>query len=90
MLSPSARALLGGVVDYAGLFPPAALSMADAVAEYAAAQRGADAWMLGRFVLPAAPAGRVRRGAGGAPPGARRLAPERHCSATVPTPTRDA
>lgn len=49
----SARALMGGVVDYAGLFPPAALSMADAVAEFADAGRGPDAWMLGRFVLPA-------------------------------------
>jgi len=53
MESASARALLGGVVDYAGLFPPAALSMADAVREYAAAMDGRDAWMLGRFVLPA-------------------------------------
>ena len=49
----SARALLAGVVDYAGLFPPAALSMADAVAEYDAAQRGPHQWMLGRFVVPA-------------------------------------
>ena len=54
MHSPSARALLAAVVDYAGLFPPAALSMPEAVAEYAAAQRGSDAWMLGRFVLTAA------------------------------------
>jgi len=50
----SARALLAGVVDYAGLFPPAALPMAEAVREYAAARAGADAWMLGRFVCPAA------------------------------------
>jgi hypothetical protein len=48
-----ARTLLGGVVDYAGLFPPAGLSMAEAVREYAAARGGPDAWMLGRFVLPA-------------------------------------
>ncbi len=49
----SATALLAGVVDYAGLFPPAALDMRHAVAEYAAALAGADAWMLGRFVVPA-------------------------------------
>jgi hypothetical protein len=49
----SARALLDGVVDYAGLFPPATLSMTAAVAEYARAMAGPDAWMLGRFVLPA-------------------------------------
>ena len=49
----SASALLGGVVDYAGLFPPAALAMTDALDEYAEALAGPDAWMLGRFVLPA-------------------------------------
>lgn len=49
----SASALLGGAVDYAGLFPPAALVMGQAVAEYAAALDGPDAWMLGRFVVPA-------------------------------------
>jgi hypothetical protein len=53
MESASARALLAGVVDYAGLFPPAALAMPQAVGEYAAAHGGHDAWMLGRFVLPA-------------------------------------
>jgi len=50
----SARALLAGVVDYAGLFPPAALSMEKAAAEYARWRRAEEAWMLGRFVLPAA------------------------------------
>lgn len=49
----SARALLTGVVDYAGLFPPAGLAMDAAVAEYAAARLGADAWLLGRLVCPA-------------------------------------
>lgn len=50
----AARALLAGLVDYAGLFPPAALAMEDAAAEYARARRSPEAWMLGRFVLPAA------------------------------------
>lgn len=45
--------LLEGIVDYAGLFPPAALELPAAVAEYEKHRRGADAWMLGRFVLPA-------------------------------------
>jgi hypothetical protein len=49
-----AATLLSGLVDYAGLFPPAGLSMADAVAAYAADLAGRDAWMLGRFVCPAA------------------------------------
>lgn len=54
MTTPSARALLEGLVDYAGLFPPAALSMDDAVAEHARWRRSPQSWMLGRFVLPAA------------------------------------
>jgi hypothetical protein len=50
----SLRTLLRRTVDYAGLFPPASLSMAAAVAEYAAHRDGSDDWALGRFVLPAA------------------------------------
>lgn len=44
--------LLKGVVDYAGLFPPAGVSMDAAVANYAAYLSGADRWMLGRFIVP--------------------------------------
>lgn len=54
MQPASATALLAGVVDYAGLFPPAGLSMSAAAAEYQAAHTSAHAWMLGRFVVPAA------------------------------------
>jgi hypothetical protein len=50
----SARALLAGLVDYAGLFPPAALSMEAAVAEYARWRRSPEAFMLGRFVVAVA------------------------------------
>lgn len=48
------RTLVAGVVDYAGLFPPAALDMPTAVANFAAYHSSDDAWMLGRFVVPAA------------------------------------
>jgi hypothetical protein len=48
------HALVAGVVDYAGLFPPAGLSMDEAVAGYAACLASADGWALGRFVVPAA------------------------------------
>ena len=51
--SPALAALLARVVDYAGLFPPARLGMQDAVLAYADYRNGADAWMLGRFVVPA-------------------------------------
>lgn len=46
--------LLDGSIDYAGLFPPAALAMPDAVARYASYVAGADRAMLGRFVVPSA------------------------------------
>lgn len=49
-----ARAFLAGLVDYAGLFPPAALPLGPALAEYARHRAGAGAWMLGRFIVPAA------------------------------------
>lgn len=48
------RILLADVVDYAGLFPPASLSLADAAGRYASYRASDAAWMLGRFVLPAA------------------------------------
>ncbi len=48
------RALLHDVVDYAGLFPPAALDMDAAVRRFAEHQAEEARWMLGRFVLPAA------------------------------------
>jgi hypothetical protein len=47
------RELLGGALDYAGLFPPAALSMAQAVAAYTSYGREPHAWLLGRFVVGA-------------------------------------
>jgi len=46
-------ALLEGLVDYAGLFPPAALSMREAVEKYASYHDGPRGTMLGRFVVPA-------------------------------------
>jgi len=59
MLARSAKALFSGLIDYAGLFPPAALPMADAVRKYDAYRRGEHAWMLGRFVVPVAKIGEV-------------------------------
>ncbi len=46
------RTLLHESIDYAGLFPPAALGMSEAVANYARYRTGSDAWALGRFVVP--------------------------------------
>lgn len=54
MSASALDALLEGLVDYAGLFPPAALSMRDAVANYARYRAGERRAMLARFVLPVA------------------------------------
>lgn len=65
------NALLDGLVDYAGLFPPAALPMAEAVRNYAAYRVGAERAMLARFVLPVARLDEfVRHAATGASDGA--------------------
>lgn len=53
-MEKSLQALLDGLIDYAGLFPPASEDMRTAVAKYAAYRRGPEAPWLGRFVLPAA------------------------------------
>jgi hypothetical protein len=50
----SLSALLEGLIDYAGLYPPAALPMEEAVRNYAGYAAGPRAAWLGRFVLPAA------------------------------------
>lgn len=50
----ASRLLLEGLVDYAGLFPPAALPMPAAVRHYAHYRASGAGWMLGRFVCPAA------------------------------------
>lgn len=54
MLARSAKALLTGLIDYAGLFPPAALPMEEAVRNYARYRKEEHAWMLGKFVVPEA------------------------------------
>lgn len=52
--APVLRRLLHEVLDYAGLFPPARLSMPEAVVNFAAYRTGPRAWMLGRFICPVA------------------------------------
>jgi hypothetical protein len=52
MLS-SVRALLTGIVDYAGLFPPAQLPLDAAIRNYARYRAEPESWMLGRFICPA-------------------------------------
>jgi hypothetical protein len=48
----STRALLTGILDYAGTFPPASLSLNESVAHYAHVWRSTDRWLLGRLIVP--------------------------------------
>jgi len=50
---PSVSKLLTGSIDYAGLFPPSAVSMSEAVLNYATYRNSNYSWMLGRFVVTA-------------------------------------
>jgi hypothetical protein len=53
-LKESVHTLLAEIVDYAGLFPPSQISMAEAVSNYAAYKKSNHKWMLGRFVVAVA------------------------------------
>jgi hypothetical protein len=52
LVTPGLQTLLREVIDYAGLFPPADLSLHRALQNYAEYRREEEAWMLSRFVLP--------------------------------------
>jgi len=47
------RTFMSHIVDYAGLFPPASLTLEPAIHNYAAYLSCEDSWMLGQFILPA-------------------------------------
>lgn len=53
-MKASLRALMEGLIDYAGLFPPASLGMDQAVRNYAAYAGSPEGSWLGRLVVPAA------------------------------------
>jgi hypothetical protein len=53
-MTESLRILLENLIDYAGLFPPAALTMEPTVKNYDAYRRSENAWLLARLVMPAA------------------------------------
>jgi len=53
------RAALAALIDHAALFPPASMSLEDALAADAAAGTGPAAFMLGRFVVPASRLGEL-------------------------------
>jgi hypothetical protein len=71
----SLRSFLSGIIDYAGLFPPAGLDMPSAVRNYAEYRASADRDLLGRFIVPSsrlsefaeASRGMLERGPGSVP-----------------------
>jgi hypothetical protein len=52
-MASSLQALLAGILDYAGLFPPAKLPLHQAIHQYERYRHDPDSWMLGRFLCPA-------------------------------------
>ena len=65
MIDDTLRSLLAGLIDYAGLFPPAGLGMPAATREYARQRASGDAWILGRFVVPVGRLDEMERAAEG-------------------------
>ena len=53
MAAGSVDVLLRGIVDYAGMFPPAGLDAAGAEAEYARYRASQEDWLVGTFVVAA-------------------------------------
>jgi len=53
-MKPVIHALLDGLIDYAGLFPPSALAMESAVQNYSRYLESPESFALGRFVVPVA------------------------------------
>lgn len=52
--APSLKPFMAGLIDYAGLFPPASLSLNQAYTNFRAYLDDDDSWMLARFIIPAA------------------------------------
>ncbi|NND70807.1 MAG: hypothetical protein HKN43_04450 [Rhodothermales bacterium] len=46
------RAIMGAIIDYAGMYPPARLSLDQSLFNYRMYSSGSFSWMLGRFVCP--------------------------------------
>ena len=52
-VAPALKALVAGLIDYAGLYPPAKLPLKDAIANFTEYESGSHAWMLRCFVTGA-------------------------------------
>ncbi len=52
MLPHPLRVGLAGLIDYAGLFPPASLDLTTTLARFGEYASSADQWLLGRLIVP--------------------------------------
>ncbi len=83
-VASSLHVLLEAIVDYAGLFPPARLDMPATVRNYADYRAAADAWMLGRIVVPVARLDEFERDASALLPAGRDAEPWHLSALTAP------
>lgn len=51
-VAPALKALIESLIDYAGLFPPAGLTLDDALINFQSYQSSEHAWILNWFVIP--------------------------------------
>ena len=51
-MKESLRTFMDGLIDYAGLFPPAKLPLNEAINEYIVHLKDKNSWILGRFIIP--------------------------------------
>ena len=51
-MKESLRAFMHGLIDYAGLFPPAKLPLNKAINDYILHLKSENSWILGRFIIP--------------------------------------
>lgn len=59
-MEASLKAFMEGIIDYAGLFPPADLSLDTSIQKYSQYRKSDDAWMLSRFIIPATRLGELK------------------------------
>ena len=52
-MTPAFKYFTRGIMDYAGLFPPARLELAAALAEYEGWKSGPRSWLVSTFIIPA-------------------------------------
>lgn len=62
-IPPSLNAFLANLIDYAGLYPPAALPLPAVLENYQAYLASPDRWILNRLVLPATKLPELKLGA---------------------------